>query len=139
MVQEFNAGEAVPAIRNLGGVSKYAERTAESTLLGVSNNAVFQLDPRQHGRNKLAEHKTYKTVPKFSSLSTTADGFVAVGADDGQIRLYDSVSKIAKTCLPGLGDAIIGMDVTADGEYLLATTKHYLLVIPTRVAGQEKR
>ena len=95
------------------------------------------MDPRQ-GKNALAEHKTYKTVPKFSSLSTTNDGFVAVGSDDGQIRLYDSISKVAKTCLPGLGDAIIGMDVTADGSYLLATTRHYLLVIPTSVSGQAK-
>lgn len=35
-------------------------------------------------------------------------------------------------------DAIIGMDVTADGSYLLATTAHYLLVIPTNVEGQAK-
>jgi len=30
------------------------------------------------------------------------------------------------------------MDVTADGSYLLATTKHYLLIIPTQVDGQAK-
>jgi hypothetical protein len=36
-------------------------------------------------------------------MTTTASGNVAVGADDGQIRLYDSISKVAKTCLPGLG------------------------------------
>lgn len=137
VVQEYNAGETINEIRTLAPLNKYAERTGEATLLGVSKKAVFQLDPRQ-GKNALAEHKEYKTTPKFSSLSTTSSGYVAVGADDGQIRLYDSISKVAKTCLPGLGDAIIGMDVTADGTYLLATTKHYLLVIPTAVAGQEK-
>jgi len=54
------------------------------------------MDPRQAGKNKLAEHKQYKTVPKFSSLATTQSGDVAVGADDGQIRLYNSISKVAK-------------------------------------------
>jgi hypothetical protein len=57
---------------------------------------VFSMDPRQAGKNKLAEHKQYKTVPKFSSLATTQSGDVAVGADDGQIRLYNSISKVAK-------------------------------------------
>jgi hypothetical protein len=39
-------------------------------------------------------------------------------------------------CSPS--DAITGMDVTADGSYILATTPHYLLVIPTQVEGQVK-
>lgn len=138
VVQEYNAGSTIPEIRTLAPVNKYAERTGESTMLGVSKQAVFSLDPRQGGKNKLAEHKLYKTVPKFSSVTTALNGNVAVGADDGQIRLYDSISKVAKTCLPGLGDAIIGLDVTADGSYILATTKYYLLVIPTAVAGQDK-
>lgn len=138
VVQEYNAGDAVPDIRTLAQKSKYAERTSEAVVLGVNSNTVFSLDPRQQGRNKLAEHKAYKTNNKFSTLATTAAGDVAVGAEDGQIRLYNSISKVAKTCLPGLGDSITGMDVTADGSYVLATTPHYLLVIPTAVEGQAK-
>jgi hypothetical protein len=138
VVQEYNAGDAVPDIRTLGQKNKYAERTGEAVVLGVNNNTVFSLDPRQHGANKLAEHKSYKTNNKFSTLATTSSGDVAVGADDGQIRLYNSISKVAKSCLPGLGDAIVGMDVTADGQFVLATTAHYLLVIPTAVEGQAK-
>jgi hypothetical protein len=138
VVQEYNAGDAVPDIRTLGQKNKYAERTGEAVVLGVNNNTVFSLDPRQHGANKLAEHKSYKTNNKFSTLATTSSGDVAVGADDGQIRLYNSISKVAKSCLPGLGDAITGMDVTADGQHVLATTAHYLLVIPTAVEGQAK-
>jgi len=33
--------------------------------------------------------------------------------------------------LPGLGDAIIAIDVTRDGKWVLATCKDYLIVIPT--------
>ncbi len=40
--------------------------------------------------------------------------------------------------LLALLDAITGMDVTADGSYILATTPHYLLVIPTAIQGQAK-
>jgi len=138
VVQEYNGGDAVTSIRTLGQKNKYAERTGEQVVLGVNNNTVFSLDPRQQGSNKLAEHKQYKTNNKFSTLATTSGGDVAVGADDGQIRLYNSISKVAKTCLPGLGDAITGMDVTADGAYVLATTPYYLLVIPTQIEGQAK-
>lgn len=69
------------------------------------------MDPRQAGKNKLAEHKQYKTVPKFSSLATTQSGDVAVGADDGQIRLYNSISKVAKVSgeqMPELTCAVSG-------------------------------
>jgi hypothetical protein len=36
----------------------------------------------------------------------------------------------AKTTLPGCGDPILGIDVTADGKWILATCKTYLLLIP---------
>lgn len=108
VVQEYNAGDTVKEIRTIGQKNKYAERTAEQVILGASNNTVFSLDPRQQGSSKLAEHKAYKTVPKFSSIASTAAGDVAVGSDDGQIRLYNSISKVAKTCLPGLGGQCAG-------------------------------
>jgi hypothetical protein len=37
----------------------------------------------------------------------------------------------AKTTLPGLGDPIIGIDVTEDGRWILATCRTYIIVIPT--------
>ena len=33
--------------------------------------------------------------------------------------------------LPGLGDPIISIEVSRDGQYVLATTLTYLLIIPT--------
>jgi hypothetical protein len=38
---------------------------------------------------------------------------------------------IAKTNLPALGDPIIGIDVSANGRYVLATSKNYLLLVDT--------
>jgi len=138
VVQEYDGGDSISVVRTLTPASKYGSRSGEATLVGVNSNNVFTLDPRQHGRNKLAQSKAYMGKTSFRCVATTADGMVAVGSDDGSIKLYDSIGKVAKTNLPGLGDPIIGIDVTADGSYVLATTEHYLLVIPTSVEAQEK-
>ena len=53
----------------------------------------------------------------------------------GFVPLIDNTISLLRV---RLGDAIVGLDVTADGSYVLATTKHYLLVIPTQVEGQDK-
>jgi hypothetical protein len=34
--------------------------------------------------------------------------------------------------LPGLQDAIISIDVSRDSNWILATTKTYILIIPTK-------
>lgn len=49
-----------------------------------------------------------------------------------------SSSKNAKTYLPGLGVKIKSIDVTEDGTFVLATTKDFLMLIDTRVHGEEK-
>jgi hypothetical protein len=45
--------------------------------------------------------------------------------------MFSDVAKRAKTLLPGLGHAITGIDVTEDGEWLLATTDRYIMLIST--------
>jgi hypothetical protein len=40
-----------------------------------------------------------------------------------------------QTALPALGDPILGVDVTADGRWLIATCKTYLLLIDTLIGG----
>lgn len=37
----------------------------------------------------------------------------------------------AKTSIPGLGKAITSVDVTYDGNWVLATTDDYLMVVKT--------
>eukprot|EP01006_Ploeotia_vitrea_P043090 TRINITY_DN66689_c6_g9_i1.p2 TRINITY_DN66689_c6_g9~~TRINITY_DN66689_c6_g9_i1.p2 ORF type:complete len:195 (+),score=108.79 TRINITY_DN66689_c6_g9_i1:58-585(+) len=46
---------------------------------------------------------------------------------------------MAKTLLPGLGDPIIGLDVSGDGRWILATCRTYLLVIPTQFEDKKNR
>jgi len=70
---------------------------------------------------------------RFSAITTTKAGDIAVGAKDGSIRLYTggNLLKRAKTELSQLGDPITGLDVSANAEWLLGTTLNYLIVFKT--------
>ena len=60
------------------------------------------------------------------------DGYIVVGSQDGQIRLYNGKQFTrANTAVPGLGAPITSVDVTYDGKWILATTKSYLMVVKT--------
>jgi hypothetical protein len=104
--------------------------TDQQTFLGLSDKAMYRVDPRLSG-NKLvdANMKQYASKTGFTSATTTEKGYIAIGSEKGDIRLYDRLGVIAKTNLPALGDPIIGIDVSADGRWVLATTKNYLLLI----------
>ena len=56
-----------------------------------------------------------------------------MGSMNGDIRLYKQVGQNAKTLLKGLGEPIKSIDVSLDGEWVLATCQTYLLVIPTTI------
>lgn len=110
--------------------SKFAQTTNEQTFLGYSSNALYRIDPRLSG-NKLvdSELKQYVTKNDFSAAATTEKGYIAVASNKGDIRMFDRLGIQAKTALPALGDPIIGIDVSADGRWILATTRTYLLLI----------
>lgn len=92
---------------------------------------MFTLDPRLNSASKIAKQKDYKTDVQFKTMNTNLTGGLAIGSADGKIRLYKDVGSNAKTLLPGLGDPIISIEVSMDGQWVLATTKSYLLIIPT--------
>lgn len=104
--------------------------TGEKTFLGLSNNALFRIDPRLSG-NKLVDTQLKQYVSKndFSATATTENGYIAVASNKGDVRMFDRLGINAKTHLPALGEAIIGLDVSKDGRWVLATCKTYLLLI----------
>jgi hypothetical protein len=129
-VQTVSAAE-VGTVRNIAPVRKNAQRAPEAMLLGANNSAVFSLDPRERPNQQVASRRVYSRPFHFSALATTEEGKVAVGSETGDIRLFNDISKVAKTHLPGLGDAIFALDATRDGAWVLATTAEYLVLIPT--------
>lgn len=110
--------------------NKYAQMTGEQTFLGLSKNALYRIDPRLSG-NKLvdSELKQYMSKNDFSAASTTEKGYIAVASNKGDIRMFDRLGINAKTHIPALGEPIIGLDVSADGRWVLGTCRTYLLLI----------
>ncbi|KAF2211312.1 hypothetical protein CERZMDRAFT_85489 [Cercospora zeae-maydis SCOH1-5] len=131
VVDEWKVSDDIP-INIFAPESKFAQTTGEQTFLGLSKNALYRVDPRLSG-NKLvdSELKQYVSKNDFSAAATTEKGYIAVASNKGDIRLFDRLGINAKTALPALGDPIVGMDVSADGKWLLATTRTYLLLIDT--------
>lgn len=133
VVDEWKIHEDV-AVDNVVPDSKYAQMTAQQTLIGHGHNSIYRIDPRLDGQKLVdTQFKQYTTKNDFSSAATDASGRLAVASNKGDIRLFDSIGKNAKTALPALGDPIIGVDVTADGRYVIATCKTYLLLIDTLI------
>lgn len=128
-------------LQSFAPISKYAPLTGEQTLLGISSNSLFHIDPRLSGK-KIVHDKTYKkyktTRNNFEKVTVTGDGYVAVGLQDGALRLYNKLGGNAKTALPALGQNFIGIDVTKDGRWLLATCKTYLLLIDLKIGKGQK-
>lgn len=132
---ELTANTPVRAVQR---VQKYSNLTDTQEFVALNKNSLLRMDPRTS--EFIVQSKKYAagTRAKLHSVSTTGAGYLAVASENGDIRLYDQIGKNAKTHLPGLGDAIIGIDVSEDGNYVLATTAKYLLIIDTRVKGQAK-
>ena len=111
-------------------LQKFSQMTGEQTFLGLSRNALYRIDPRLAG-NKLvdSELKQYVSKNDFSAAATSEKGYIAVASNKGDIRMFDRLGINAKTHIPALGEPIIGLDVSADGRWVLATCRTYLLLI----------
>lgn len=133
IIEEWKVHDDI-SVDHIAPHNKFAQTTQEQTLVGASHNALFRIDPRVSGTKMVeSQFKQYVSKNKFSGVATTASGKLAVASEKGDIRLFDSIGKNAKTALPPLGDPIIGIDVSADGRYIVATTKTYLLLIDTLI------
>ncbi|KAI1773110.1 VID27-domain-containing protein [Hypoxylon cercidicola] len=132
VVDEWNVHDDIPVV-TFAPENKFAQMTHEPTFLGISRNALFRVDPRLSG-NKLVDSQLKQYVSKndFSSVSTTEKGYVAVASNKGDIRLFDRLGINAKTVIPALGEPIIGLDVSADGRWVLGTCRTYLLLIDAK-------
>lgn len=114
--------------------SKFSQMTGEQTFLGMANSGLFRIDPRLSGSKLVdSEHKKYATNNQFSAITSTEGGHIAVASQKGEIRLFDRLGINAKTALPALGDPILGVDVSADGRWILATCKTYILLIDATI------
>lgn len=126
------------AVNSLQLTEKYANLTHNQEFMGLNQNQLLRMDPRS--KEFIVQSKKYATGTRarLEAFATTGAGYIVTASQNGDIRLFDSVGKNAKTHLPGLGDRVFGVDCTEDGRYVLATTTKYLLVIDTHVKGAAK-
>ncbi|KAJ2314999.1 Vacuolar import and degradation protein 27 [Coemansia sp. RSA 2611] len=136
VVEEWKVHEDVPTVA-VAPNTKYSQMTGDKTLVGLSHNMLYRIDPRLGGDNLIvqSEQQAYTTKSHFTTAAATDSGAVAVGSAKGEIRLFDRLGVRAKTVLPALGEPILGIDVTSDGRYVVATCKTYLLLIDTKLPG----
>ncbi|KAI9641329.1 Vacuolar import and degradation protein 27 [Ciborinia camelliae] len=129
IVDEWKVHDDIP-VNTFAPESKFSQMTGEQTFLGLSRNALYRIDPRLSG-NKLvdSELKQYVSKNDFSAAATTEKGYIAVASTKGDIRMFDRLGINAKTHIPALGEPIIGLDVSADGRWVLATCRTYILLI----------
>ncbi|KAJ1750097.1 Vacuolar import and degradation protein 27 [Coemansia sp. RSA 1821] len=134
VVEEWRVHEDIPTVA-VAPNTKYGQMTGDKTLVGLSHNMLYRIDPRLGGDNLIVqnEQQMYATKSHFTTAAATESGAVAVGSAKGEIRLFDRLGVRAKTVLPALGEPILGIDVTSDGRYVVATCKTYLLLIDTKL------
>ena len=106
----------------------FQDRDPTSLVIGANSKALFAFDARISG-NRMVASKGYASKQHFSAIAGTRVGGLCVGTKKGEIKLFKQVGQIAKTSFPGLGDAILSVDVTDDGCWVLATAKTYLLLL----------
>ncbi|KAL6121765.1 hypothetical protein NUSPORA_01270 [Nucleospora cyclopteri] len=104
-----------------------AERDENNgTLIGIGDYNLFRIDPRV--KDKIVETKDYKMKNEFSAGIATKTGDVAVASKKGDLRLYNTIGKRAKTLINGFGDEITAIDTSKSGRLVLCTCKSYLLL-----------
>lgn len=135
IVDEWKVHDDVQ-VQNVVPNSKYAQMTAEQTLIGHSHNGIYRIDPRLAGNKMVdSQFKQYASKNDFSAAATDANGNLAVASNKGDVRLFDSIGKNAKTVLPSNGAGIIGVDITSDGRYIILTCKTHLYLIDNLIGS----
>ena len=112
---------------------KLGQLNGETEIVGINSNNIFLLDGRVNRKNKIVDIKNYSNEPNFKSIITTGFGGIAIGSENGDIRLFNEVGHNAKTLLYGMEShtPIRYLDSTIDGKYILATCDKYIMVINT--------
>lgn len=125
-------------INDISAFTKTSFKDTNSIFYGVQDNNLLVLDPRVEGG--IGKERTYATDCEFNSIASSRNGWFATGSKTGEIRLYKGIGVIggknAKNLLPSLrGNPILHLDTSADGRYILATTKDEIFLIPTMQGG----
>ena len=111
--------------------NKLGQLNEKNEMIGINSNNIFLLDGRVNRKNKIVNIKNFSFNPNFKSIITTGFGGIAVGSENGDIRLFDEVGNNAKTLITGFDQPIRYLDSSIDGKYILATCDKFIMVVNT--------
>lgn len=142
VVNEWTPGMGA-SVNAILPIASGAQATGEKTFLGLNDRSIFVMDPRVNpseiSGNRVKAFN-YATNVKLNAAATDAQSRMVVSNKAGQLRLFDGETnrdgdlKRAKTLLAGFGDAITHVELTADGQWILATCATYLVLVKTESA-----
>eukprot|EP01100_Stratorugosa_tubuloviscum_P004773 TRINITY_DN2204_c1_g1_i1.p1 TRINITY_DN2204_c1_g1~~TRINITY_DN2204_c1_g1_i1.p1 ORF type:complete len:370 (+),score=159.70 TRINITY_DN2204_c1_g1_i1:63-1172(+) len=129
-------------IKDIGESVKYSSLEEASTIScnAISNLGIVSVnwDPRVKqdeiviSQNQLIQLATKKQ--KFTCAAATTNGGVVAGSKDGTVRIYTNISgQRAKNLFEqyACGEPVISVDVSADGEWILWTSRNFLSLAKT--------
>ena len=139
VIEEWKCGENGAELLDFTHATKFGQLDPQCDILGINKNKIFAMDGRVNRKNKIVEDKIYGSgsSKNFTCISTPGFNAVATGSEDGNIRLYNDITRNAKTLIPCFGDPIRSLDITKSGDYILATCDKYILLINTRGDNNE--
>ena len=139
IVQEWKCGDNGANLIDFTHSKKLGQLSPYCDIYGINKNKIFSMDGRVNRKNKIVEDKIYGpgSSKDFTCIATPQFEAFATGSNDGNIRLYNDITKNAKTLIPCFGDPIISIDITKNGDYLLVTCEKYLMLINTRGDNDE--
>ena len=139
VIQEWKCGENGAELLDFTHATKFGQLDPQCDIVGINKNKIFAMDGRVNRKNKIVEDKIYGSGSSKNFLCISTPGFkaIATGSEDGNIRLYNEITKNAKTLIPCFGDPIRSLDITKSGDYILATCDRYIMLINTRGENNE--
>ena len=89
--------DAPKSLKSLSTYHKVAQTTGESLFYGITKDRVILMDPRL--KNLIANDTSYKSKIDFTCISTNNENEIAVGNEQGELKLYNALGMRAKTNL----------------------------------------
>jgi hypothetical protein len=107
-----------------------ASDVSSHTFVAFNSKDVLLFDPRASAG--AVQRRAYKINCEFSCGATTENGKLAMGSANGALRLYAQPCRAHATLSFQINcgaDPILGIDVSPDEQWLLATCPYYLSVL----------
>lgn len=141
--KEKIAHEIKPS-KDIGLIKEYCNEKKFGNLDGSNNNIfavsdknIALIDPRIHNKtNSVLREYSKSSNPNFSCIATNnKEGNFVIGSNDGKIRLYKK-ANYKPTCratsvISFTKEPVLAVDISKDGNMLVATYKNYLALIQT--------